>query len=169
MVTKFSPSFKNNVVEKMLNRAPEVTINDIAKDYGIAHSTVGRWVRESRQMTLGNNSTMTTKEKRPQDWNAAEKFQAIIDCAPLDDEAISAYCRQQGLYAHHIKQWQHDFIQSQSGQKGRAERGQLNALRTENKQLKSELNRKEKALAETAALLVLKKKAQAIWGSDADN
>lgn len=166
MATKFSQSFKNNVVEKMLNRAAEVTIEDIAKDYGIAHSTVGRWVRESRQMTLGNNSTMTTKEKRPQDWNAAEKFQAIIDCATLDDEAISAYCRQQGLYAHHIKQWQQVFIQSQSSQEGR---GQLKALREENKQLKSELNRKEKALAETAALLVLKKKAQAIWGSDADN
>jgi hypothetical protein len=116
-------------------------------------------------MILGNNGTMTTKEKRPQDWNAAEKFQAIIDCAPLDDEAISAYCRQQGLYAHHIKQWQHKFIQSQSGQK----RGQLNVLRAENKQLKSELNRKEKALAETAALLVMKKKAQATWGNEVGN
>lgn len=166
MATKFSQSFKNNVVEKMLNRAAEVRIEDIAKDYGIAHSTVGRWVRESRQMTVGNNSTMTTKEKRPQDWNAAEKFQAIIDCATLDDEAISAWCRQQGLYAHHIKQWQQVFIQSQSSQEGR---GQLKALREENKQLKSELKRKEKALAETAALLVLKKKAQAVWASDADN
>ena len=63
MATTFSQSFKNNVVEKMLNRAAEVTIEDnvpylkthsryIAKDYGIAHSTVGRWDRESRQMTL---------------------------------------------------------------------------------------------------------------------
>lgn len=169
MVTKFSQSFKNNVVEKTLNREPEVTIEDIANHYGIAHSTVGRWVRESRQMTLGNNSTMTTKEKRPQDWNATEKLQVIIDCAPLDDEAISAWCRQHGLYAHHIKQWQQDFIQSQSGQEGRAERGQLKALREENKQLKSELNRKEKALAETAALLVLKKKAPVIWGNGVDN
>ena len=35
-----------------------------------------------------------------------------------------------------------------------------------NKELQRELTRKEKALAETAALLVLRKKALAIWGED---
>ena len=34
------------------------------------------------------------------------------------------------------------------------------------RELERELYRKEKALAETAALLVLKKKAQAIWGDE---
>ncbi len=158
MSKKHSESFKNSVVEKMLTRAPEVTIEAIAKEYGIALSTVGRWVRETRQQSLGSNSTMSTKERRPQDWSAAEKLQAIMDCAALDEEAANAYCRQHGLYAHHIQQWQQEFIQFKPDRDRHAERGQLKALREENKQLKSELRRKEKALAETAALLVLKKK-----------
>jgi transposase len=34
------------------------------------------------------------------------------------------------------------------------------------KQLEKELQKKEKALAEAATLLLLRKKAQAIWGDD---
>jgi len=167
MRKRFRETFKNNVVKKVIERAQEVTLEDIAKDYGIAKSTVGRWVRESSQMTLGNNSTMTTKEKRPQDWNEAEKLQAIIERASLEDEEKNAWCRQAGIYAHHLKQWKHDIIQPGRRQEGQETRAQLKTLKEENKQLKQELNRKEKALAETAALLVLKKKAQAIWGNDA--
>ena len=158
MATKFSHSFKNNVVEKVLNRTPEVTLEDLAKDYGIAKSTVGRWLRESKQTTLGNQKTMIAKEKRPQDWNEAEKLQAIIESASLEDEEKNAGCRQAGSYAHHLKQWKHAIIQPGQGQTGQENRAQLRALKAENKQLKQELNRKEKALAETAALLVLKKK-----------
>lgn len=169
MATKFSQSFKNNVVEKVLTRAPEVTLEDLAKDYGIAKSTVGRWVRETRQTKTGDPETMTTKEKRPQDWNEAEKLQAIIESASLDDEEKNAWCRQAGIYAHHLSQWKQAIIQSERGQTGPENRAILKALKAENKQLKQELNRKEKALAETAALLVLKKKAQTLWASDEVN
>ena len=169
MTTKFSQSFKNNVVEKVLNRTPEVTLKDLAKDYGIALSTVGRWFRESKQTALGNQKTMTAKEKRPQDWNEAEKLQAIIESASLEDEEKNAWCRQAGIYAHHLKQWKQAIIQPERGQKGSENRAILKALKEENKQLKQELNRKEKALAETAALLVLKKKVQSFWASDEVN
>jgi len=158
MATRFSQSFKNNVIEKTLNRAQEMTIEDIAKDDGIAISTVGRWLRESKQTALGNQSTMTTKEKRPQDWNAAEKLQAIIERASLEDEEKNAWCRQAGIYAHPINQWKQAIIQPGRGQKEQENRAQLKALKEENKPLKQALNRKEKALAETAALWVLKKK-----------
>ena len=76
----------------------------------------------------------------------------------LDDEEKNAWCRQAGIYAHHLTQWKQAIIQSGRGQKGPENRAILKALKEENKQLKQELNRKEKALAETAALLVLKKK-----------
>ena len=169
MATRFSQSFKNNVVEKTLNRAQEVTIEDIAKDYGLAISTVGRWLRESKQTALGNQRTMTIKEKRPQDWHSAEKLQVVFDCENLDEEAQSAYCRQQGLYPHHIKQWKQAIIDANKGANKHVDKTQLKLLKDENKQLKQELNRKEKALAETAALLVLKKKVQTIWASDEVN
>jgi len=169
MSTKFSQSFKSNVVKKAINRDKEVTIDDIAKEYGIAYSTVGRWLRESKKIVLGNELTMTKQERRPQDWNMTEKLEAIIDCGSLDDEGINAYCRQKGIYAHHITQWKQDVIRIYKGMPRQEEKAQLKILKAENRQLKQELNRKEKALAETAALLVLKKKAQQIWGSDEDN
>ena len=169
MSTKFSESFKYNVVEKAVNRTKEVTIDDIAKAYGIANSTVGRWIRELRQPALGNETAMTRNEKRPQDWHMTEKLQAIIDGAALDDEAVSAYCREKGIYRPHIKQWKQAVIHGNKGANRQDDKTQLKMLKEENKQLKQELRRKEKALAETAALLVLKKKAQQIWGSDEDS
>ena len=82
---------------------------------------------------------------------------------------MSAYCREKGIYTHHIKQWKQEVIQANTGANRQDDKAQLKTLKEENKPLKQELRRKEKVLAETAALLVLKKKAQQIWGSDADN
>ena len=45
---------------------------------------------------------------------------------------------------------------------------ELRALRIENKQLKKEVTRKNSALAEATALLILKKKADLIWGEPED-
>ena len=168
MSRKFSGAFKSNVVEKTINRDSDVTLDDIANEYGINQSTVGRWVRGSQQQT-GGQAVVSKQEKRPQDWPVAEKLQAIIDCEHLDEEASSAYCREKGIYTHHIKQWKLAFMQTNGGSMQQADKQQLKILKEENKQLKRELNRKEKALAETAALLVLKKKVQQIWGSDEDS
>jgi hypothetical protein len=107
-------------------------------------------------------------EKRPQDWTLEERLNALIACGALDDEGVNAYCRAQGIYPHHIKQWTVDFAQG-STQKTKAAATQEKQLKNEITLLKKELNRKEKALAETAALLVLKKKADAIWGNNEDD
>ena len=87
----------------------------------------------------------------------------IIKCDGLDETEVSELCRQQGVYAHHVRQWKADFSSGEVA----TERSQKQAaakLKLENNQLKKELNRKDKALAETAALLVLQKKVNDIWG-----
>lgn len=89
----------------------------------------------------------------------------MITCGSLDEPSISALCRKNGLYAHHVKQWKNDLVSHQTPKN----QSETKALRQENKALKKELNRKDKALDETAALLVLQKKVNAIWGNDADN
>jgi transposase-like protein len=83
----------------------------------------------------------------------------------LDETSINALCREHGLYPHHVKQWKNDLVSNQTPKNP----SETKALRQENKALKKELNRKNKALAETAALLVLQKKVHAIWGTDADS
>ena len=96
-----------------------------------------------------------TAEKRPQDWNLEDRLNAIIECASFDNIALNQYCRAKGLYPHHIQQWKQDFANGSSPKPALSDSKQL---KQEIKQLQTELNRKDKALAETAALLVLKKK-----------
>ena len=110
-----------------------------------------------------------TKEKRPQDWSLEERLNIVIVCASLDEEKMNAYCREQGVYPHHIKQWKADFASGQSSVSKVKLQPQIKQLKQENKALKKELNRKEKALAEAAALLVLKKKVNKLWGNEEGN
>ena len=168
MTKAFSHEMKQRVVEKALKRPSGTTFDDIAKQFGVSRSSVDRWIRELRD-DRRQGPSMTKKERRPQDWSNAEKLQAIIDCANRDDKSISAYCRQHGIYPHHINQWRQALIEGTSPQPATRDPSPLKQLKEENKQLKRDLQRKEKALAEAAALLVLKKKAGKYFSDDEDN
>ncbi len=145
----------------------------MADDLGVGHSTLSKWIALARHQKLepmqDNEDLRMTKEKRPQDWSAEEKLNMVITCAFLDEEKVSELCRERGIFLHHIKQWEQDFVSSQSASTRVSTRSDNKTLRQENKALKKELNRKNKALAETAALLVLQKKVNEIWGSDEGN
>ena len=82
---------------------------------------------------------------------------------------MNAYCREQGIYSHQVMQWKKDFAQEPSSASKASTKAEIKQLKTQNKILTKELNRKDKALAETAALLVLQKKVNAIWGDDEGN
>lgn len=173
MRTRFTQSFKIQAVEKVLERAQGVTVKDIADDLGVGHSTLGKWVALARQQKLepmqDNDVPRMTKEKRPQDWNAEDKLNMVISCASLDEEKISERCREKGIFPHHVTQWKADFVTGQAVKTPAATRTENKTLRRDIKTLKKEINRKDKALAETAALLVLQKKVHAIWGNGEDN
>jgi transposase len=174
MRARFNPSFKIQAVEKAFSRSGDTTLKEVADSLGVGHSTLNRWMVQSRHpefesitATESSSLRLMSKEKRPQDWSLEEKLKLIIACAPLDDEAVNAVCREQGIYPHHIKQWTQDFV---GGTRAKAiAPSETKKLKHENKILKKELNRKDRALAETAALLVLQKKVQAIWGSSEDD
>lgn len=169
MSRKFNQSFRSAVIEKALSRSRDVTMNDIAKEYGISRATIDRWIREAQLTESISPATMKDEEKRPQDWSKAERLQAIIECANMEESEVSAYCRGKGLYPHHIKQWKADFAGDVTAVTSQQDRTHVKQLKAENKDLKRELQRKEKALAETAALLVLKKKVQHLLDDGEDN
>ena len=109
---------------------------------------------------------MPSNKKRSEDWTAEDKLAVVIETASLNEIQLSEYCRHKGLYKEQIEQWKIDAL---SGYKNSTQMKKTQSLtRREDKQkihkLERELNRKEKALAETAALLVLSKKWEAIWG-----
>jgi transposase-like protein len=167
MKKRFSQSFKIQAVEKALNRSNETTQQEIADELGIGLSTLGKWIIKSRNNELEPLSSNTmTQDKRPQEFSLEERLELIIRCSSLDEAQVSQLCREEGIFPHHIEQWKADFTKGQRVSKNPTESKKLKA---EIKILKREINRKDKALAETAALLVLQKKVQAIWGSDEDN
>lgn len=172
MRQNFTPSFKEQAVAKAFGRRDDTELKDVAKSLNIGYSTLKSWMLQARKQEFENTSTIAgnsvISEKRPQDWTLEERLQAVVTCGSLDEEALNEYCRSKGIYPHHVNQWKLDFV-SDRGQNNRpVARSEVKSLKSENKALKKELNRKDKALAETAALLVLQKKVAEIWGSDED-
>ena len=157
----FSQEFKVQSVEKALSRRANQTLKDIADDLRVGYSTLQTWIRLAKQNKLENPETTMSQEKSPLSWTKAQRFEAVMDCHGLNDEQLSSYCREKGIYPHHVKEWKSDFLSENQSSDSRQERKKL---KLENKRLQKELNRKDRALSETAALLVLSKKCQAIWG-----
>ena len=102
----------------------------------------------------------TSKSK----YTLEQKFNMIVEASLLSEAELSAYCRKKGIYPDDIHQWKSDFLLSSSKPAKAPNNKKERKLLLENKKLKNELNRKEKALAETAALLVLRKKLDAFYG-----
>jgi len=158
----YSQEFKVQSVEKALSRSEEKTLNDIADDLHIGYSTLQRWICLAKKNKLENPETNMSTEKSPQSWTKAQRLEAIMECHGLNDEQLSSYCRKNGIYPHHVKEWKSDFL-SENQASDPTSRQEQKKLKQDNKRLQKELNRKDRALSETAALLVLSKKCQAIW------
>ena len=170
MKRSFTKSFKLQAVEKALSRSEGISLTEIANSLNIGKSTLNGWITKARNQGVGIiEDSNVSKEKRPQDWTQEERFNLVVSCAQLTAEALNKYCREQGIYPHHVKQWKLDFINGGEQKSSTASPSEMRSVKNENKRLKKELNRKDKALAETAALLVLQKKVQNIWGNDAED
>jgi len=129
--------------------APEV----VSREIGVGVSTLEKW----RSQSLG-------KPAQEKLWTAAARLQAVIATAAMDEVSRNAWCRENGLYAHPLQQWKESANQSLAApEESRASPSQTKADRRRIKELERELRRKDAALAETAALLVLSKKTAAIF------
>jgi transposase-like protein len=169
MRKRHDESFKLNTVSKALKRGPGETLEQVAQGHGIGYSTLTRWMHQVKQGQLSERTAGLLQEKRPKDWTVGEKLQALMDTAGMDDSQRHGYCRQHGFYAHHLTQWKAELMNQDKRPGDDQLKTQNRALKEENRSLQRELKRKEKALAEAAALLVLKKKAQALFDLDEDN
>jgi len=143
------------------------SLGDVSIRTGIPKSTLFGWKKQYKKKgrELSKNASVI------KDLTGKEKFTILIETANLNEHELSEYCRAKGLYPEQIKEWKKAAITANESSKdlSRKERKELNKEKHKVKKLQKELNRKEKALAETAALLVLKKKAQAIWGDNEED
>lgn len=140
--------------------------HEIAKEFGIGKSTISKWLKEYK---LNGSVNLNSKEKRPSDWTVEERMSALLETGAMSVEARTAWCRKKGIFIHNLDQWKKDAISAMLSSSTRKQSEEVKNLKQENKSLKKDLSRKEKALAETAALLVLKKKVQEIWGEPEDD
>ncbi|SHO51475.1 Transposase [Desulfopila aestuarii DSM 18488] len=156
---KYSQERKEAVLRKMMpphNRS----ISQLAKEEGISDPTLYNWRNEARRKGI----LLPDSDASPEGWTARDKFAAVIETAALNEEQTAEYCRRKGIYPEQLKLWRgaceaaNDW-DKQAGIKLNLEQ-KTNRKRI--KHLEKELQRKEKALAEAAALLVLQKKVQAI-------
>ncbi len=169
---EYTDTIKARMVRRMLGPRA-MTATALAMETGIAQSTLSRWLRRASTLTgqMEDDPKVLAGEdgprpRRPQDWTAAEKLRAVSETAGLGDEVLGEYLRRHGLHAETLEQWRADATAALERPTARR-RPSAEAKRI--KELERELRKKEKALAETAALLVLRKKANALWGDGDDD
>lgn len=128
----------------------------VAREIGIGVDTLERWRSEALARPAGERV-----------WSAAARLEAVITTAALDETARSAWCREHGVYPQQLQQWRQSATQALAEpEEARASPQQTKQDRRRIQELERELRRKDKALAETAALLVLSKKVSAIFNKD---
>ena len=161
------PSYSEERKQQILNKLlppSNMTVAEVSRIEGIGLQTLYNWRDKAKQQGRPVPGSKPTSEH----WSAEAKFATVLETASLNEAELSEYCRAKGLYVDQVKAWKADALRgfmSSREQELEAKR-QRQADQKEIKQLKSELRRKEKALAETAALLVLRKKLNALWEND---
>ncbi len=157
---KLSAEAKQAIIDKVLARDGR-TVVEIAKLHNISYSTLQKWIRKVRN---GDIIDPVKSVKDNQALSLSERFTHLMATASLDETAVGIYCREHGLYAIQLTQWKEAFMTQKPDLKKQDNLTELRTLRLENKRLKQDVKRKNSALAEATALLILKKKASLIWG-----
>jgi transposase-like protein len=163
--TRYSEDFKEQALAKVYRRRNDQSIQDVADDLHICLQTLKTWMKKAK---LDNTPDLPSKSKRPQDWHPEERLEALQLAYGLVGEELNAWCRGQGVFAHHLEKWKADFCSEGGPSEKRGETRTLHTLKAQIHSLERELLRKDKALAEAAALLVLQKKFRALLGGEAE-
>jgi transposase-like protein len=166
---RYSEAVKADV-RKRMSPPMRQSVAQISAELGIHVVTLYNWRKSWRLQ----GEVVPASEKDPEGWSATDKFTVVLETAGLNATELSAYCRERGLYPEQVERWRQA---SQDANEKPVltlkEQKELERLRAQDqkeiKRLKQELRRKEKALAEAAALLIASKKIQAFWGEDGDD
>jgi transposase len=144
-------------------------VKEVAKAEGLSLTTIYNWINAAKKQArpIPEEEAPPSSEAAA-DWTARDKFTAVVETAAMNEAERSAYCRSRGVYPEELALWRKaceqatDWADDQVRQRADANKEATRRIR----ELERELFRKEKALAEAAALLVLRKKAAAIWGDE---
>lgn len=160
---KYSEGLKNNILKQVL--PPEKrSISEVSRDYGVADQTIRNWLNELKSGTIEGQDDRVSPEYR----NIIEKFDLLLQSKTLHQDDVGEWLRGHGLHSEHPDMYEQD-VRMALSEKDKKAADELKRLKAENAQLQKELAMSEKALAKASALLVLKKKVDAIWGEQGDD
>jgi len=156
-VGRYSQDFKNRAVARLL--PPEsASITTVSQEQGVSVATLERWRADA-----------LSRPARERAWTAAARLQAVITTAAMEEAERSAWCREQGIFPGDLQQWRDSATTALAQpEESRASPQQTRDDKRKIKELERDLRRKEKALAEAAALLILAKKVSAIFHKEED-
>jgi transposase len=154
-VARYGQAFKDRAVARLL--PPEsASIQVVSQELGVSVATLERW--------RANALSIPARERV---WTAAARLQAVIATASMDETQRSTWCRENGVYPSELQQWKESATAALSEvPQERVTPQQRRDAKRRIKELERDLRRKDKALAETTALLVLSKKFEAILQRD---
>jgi transposase len=152
---KPSEEFKQAIIAKILNRGGR-SIASICEEAGIAKSTVTSWVARCGKVTPKKTGGRTNTK-----WNGEAKLKAVFDTAGLAETDLGTYLRKEGLYSNQVTEWRAEIIEHFETKPKFVKDERDDII----KALEREILRKDKALAEASALLILQKKVDLIWGN----
>lgn len=160
---RYSQEQKESIIKRMMPPNNE-SVSKISKEEGISDVTLYKWRRQARAAGVATPGNGQTSDK----WSSQDKFLIVMETFAMNELELAEYCRKKGLYREQIEAWKSVCLQAngQAFDQAKQLNGALKEEQKRAKQLEKELQKKEKALAEAAALLLLRKKAQAIWGDD---
>lgn len=162
---RYSLSFRNSILKKVL--PPESrSVYQVAKEAGVSAITIHSWMNKLKEGKLELDPEAT--DPVPRDWPPAQKFRLLMEGKHLPEEQRGEWLRLKGLHSEHLQLWEQELSNLMTDKQ--------DSLKTENKDLKSqvrslekELLRKDRALAEVVALLTLKKKLDSRYPEDEED
>lgn len=154
---RYSLERKQSVLNKLLPPHSR-SVPEVAGEEGISEPTLYNWLSQARE---GGSVVPGSRASNAEKWSNEAKFAVVLETQPMNEAEKAEYCRKKGLYPEQIERWRIACIAGMSDKPSESE--PLKAARNEIKRLKRTVDRKDKALAESAALLVLSKKYRALW------
>ncbi|GAA4071324.1 hypothetical protein GCM10022410_16230 [Amphibacillus indicireducens] len=156
---------KASVVKRMMPPNNE-SVSQLSDEFGISEPTLYNWRKEAR---LAGNPT-PGDGKVSEQWSSEDKFLVVMETYAMNSAELAEYCRKKGLYKEQIEAWRDSCLHANSHESSQSKQlnKELKEEKKRGKTLEKDLRKKEKALAEAAALLLLRKKVQAIWGDQED-
>lgn len=163
-MTKYTNEKKEYALSQMA--APHnKPIAEVARLTGVAEATLYLWRKQAREQ----GRAVPGDGQNPEQWAATDKFAVVLEAAPLNEAELAEYCRRKGLLVAQLQRWRMEVHAALSTAQGGGSAAERVSDKKRIRELERDLRRKEKALAETAALLVLSRKYEALWtdGEDA--